>query len=349
MKKRLLSLVALLLAAGGGLHPQEIIVGTGFTTRFDNREYSGNTFDESKTLFSARLSPRVGVQWAEKNRLIIGVDLLQDFGDDKKFLTRARPLLYYSFRTENVEAYAGVFDRKALTGDYSKAFFSDSLAFYKNRMAGFLGAYRSTSRPKTYVEFGIDWEGIYGKASREKFRILSAGRYTVCDSFYFGYAFSMFHFASSAEEHNVSDNMLFNPFAGSEFTAFFDFDVKLGMLLAPQRVRRFEEGWKKPCGGQLDFKMTRWGVKIENTLFVGENLMPYYAVHGSELYSGERFYATTEHVYNRTSIGYERSFFNRSVTVEACMIFHYDGTGLGNQQVVRLSVDIEKIFNKGRK
>jgi len=31
------------------------------------------------------------------------------------------------------------------------------------------------------------------------------------------------------------------------------------------------------------------------------------------------------------------------------MVFHCDGTGLGTQQVVKLSVDIEKLFNIGTK
>lgn len=35
--------------------------------------------------------------------------------------------------------------------------------------------------------------------------------------------------------------------------------------------------------------------------------------------------------------------------VEAGMVFHYDGTGMGTQQVVKLSVDIQKLFNIGPK
>ena len=35
--------------------------------------------------------------------------------------------------------------------------------------------------------------------------------------------------------------------------------------------------------------------------------------------------------------------------VEAGMIFHYDGSGMGTQQMVKLSVDIQKLFNIGPK
>lgn len=215
-----------------------------FATRFDNREYANNDFNESQTLFSARLTPRIGVEWMGKNRLVVGVDLLQDFGNDTRFLTKARPIVYYQFNSKNVQANAGIFDRKELLGDYSRAFFSDSTAFYHNRLSGFLGHYKSTERENTYVEMAIDWEGMYSEQSREMFRIISAGRYTLERGFYFGYAFSMFHFAGSKLNENVTDNLLVNPYAGWGFNAYFDFDIKAGFLFAPQRGRSVDHNWK---------------------------------------------------------------------------------------------------------
>ena len=157
LKKTALLLV-LALTLRGGAYAQNLIVGADFSTRFDNREYAPNEFGEPQTLFSARLSPRIGVEWQQKNRLIVGADLLQNFGDDTKFLSKARPILYYQFNTKNVQANAGIFDRKELMGDYSRAFFSDSTAYYHNRLSGFMGRYQPASRPKTYVEMAIDWE-----------------------------------------------------------------------------------------------------------------------------------------------------------------------------------------------
>ncbi|WP_300723321.1 hypothetical protein [uncultured Alistipes sp.] len=361
--RKLLTLAAALCICGGGLRAQQILVGADFATRFDNREYANNTFNESQTLFSARLTPRVGVAWQEKNQLVLGVDMLQNFGQHngarEPFLSDVKPLMYYRFATRNVTAAAGIFDRKELMGEYSQALISDSVAFYHNGLSGFLGRYVSTQREKSYVEMAIDWEGMYSDASREMFRILSAGRYTFDRGFYFGYAFSMFHFAGSKLNENVTDNLLVNPFVGWEFEAFFDFDVKAGMLFAPQRARSLDHEWKKPCGGQIDLKISRWGLKIENNLYLGQNLQPLrnetanpatgltYGADG--LYAGEAFYATTEHVYNRTWVGYDRKFFDDTVHVEAGMVFHYDGTGLGTQQVVKLSVDIQRMFGMRRK
>lgn len=363
MSIKKLILLLTLTTATIGASAQELIVGTDFATRFDNREYASNTFNKSQTLFSARLTPRIGVQWMEKNRLVIGVEMMQNFGQNnghrEPFLSDVKPLMYYQFNTNKVQANAGIFDHKELMGDYSQAFFSDSTRFYHNRMAGFLGRYKSAERENTYVEMAIDWEGMYSDNTREMFRILSAGRYTIDKGFYFGYAFSMFHFAGAKSSENVTDNLLINPYAGWEFSAYFDFDVKAGFLFAPQRGRSVDHNWKKPAGAQIDISISRWGVKLVNNLYLGSNLQPLrnYTSNGVQdltygqegLYAGDSFYSTTKNIYNRTWVGYERRFFDNTLSVEAGMVFHYDGTGMGTQQMVQLSVDFEKLIRLVKK
>lgn len=151
LRKVLFATLALLIS-GGGLKAQKLLVGADFETRFDNREYANNDFNESQTLFSARLTPQIGVEWQQKNRLILGVEMLQNFGQynpqGDRFLSDVKPLMYYRFKTANVQANAGIFNRKELMGDYSSAFFSDSTRFYHNRLSGFLGRYVSTQREK---------------------------------------------------------------------------------------------------------------------------------------------------------------------------------------------------------
>ncbi len=338
---------------------QHLIAGADFATRFDNREYVNNEFNESQTLFSARLTPRAGVEWAGKNQLTAGVDLLENFGDDNGFITKARPIFYYEFNNGKVQTNAGIFGRRELQGDYSPAFFSDSVVFYHNRLSGFMGRYRSDERPNTYIEMAIDWEGISTNETREKFRIITGGRYAVEKGFYFGFAASMFHFACETDNKSVTDNMLVNPYIGWGFNAFFDFDVRAGFLVAPQRARSLSEDWESPHGAQIDFTMSRWGVKLMNNLYLGENLQPFCNVVSNEvtgetygqegLYAGARFYSTTKGIYNRTWVGYDRSFFDGTLNLQAGMVFHYDGTGVGTQQVVQLSVDIQKVFDRENK
>jgi len=345
--KRILSLIVAMVITLN-VTAQELVLELDFATRFDNREYASSTFNTPQTLFSSRLTPSIGVEWEGVNRLMFGADMRNDFGGNINFTNNVELIVYYQFKTENVQANAGIFDRSELIGEYSSAFFSDSVNFYKNRMSGFLGRYISSSREDTYIEMALDWEGTYSEESREKFRIISAGRYTF-GRVYMGYAFSMFHFAHSVSEQNLTDNILFNPFVGVEFDAYFDFNIKGGLLVAPQRARSLDNGWRLPKGGTFDLSLAKWGVRLENNLYLGENLQPYFNTYGGELYAGERFFATTNNIYNRTSLGYERSFFNNTVSVEAKMVFHYDGVALGNQQVVSLSISLGKLMNLVRK
>ena len=346
--KRFLILLTALCGMTAGAQAQKLIVGAGFETYFDNREYVGNEFDTSKTLFSARLTPRIGVQWGGRNRLVFAVDMLQNFGDNERFLSEVRPLMYYRFESPRVKALAGVFERSELRSDaYPLAMMSDSMRFYDNRIQGFMGRYTSAVRDDSFVELSFDWCGLAGETSRERFRIISAGRYTA-EWFRFGYALSLFHFAQTLSGGGVSDNAMIYPYVGARFNAYFDFDIEFGAVAAPQRIRAFDEGWKAPAGGQLTVSMSRWGVRLENTLYCGDGLMPYYALYGGEFYAGERFWSTSKGVYNRTRIGYERSFFDRTLSVEAFLAVHYDGTGAGTSQQIKVAVDLEKMFRLGR-
>ena len=217
MKKILL---ALALLAGGLVRPaaaQEILVGADFKMYFDNKEFGGNTFAvpgldiESGTDFAARLTPRIGIRWEEKNSLFFGADMLQNFGEKSSaFLSEVKPILYYQFESRHVRAAAGIFTRNLMHDeDYSTAFFSEAERFRHNRLNGVLAQYNG--RRNSYVEFVCDWEGMYSTASREKFRILLAGRHFLARYFYYGFNYSMFHFAGQKsptggeETENVVD------------------------------------------------------------------------------------------------------------------------------------------------
>ena len=59
-----------------------------FETNFDNREYYESNFSRSMTIFAARLNPYVGISIDEGNgarhKVMLGVELLKDFGSEKK-------------------------------------------------------------------------------------------------------------------------------------------------------------------------------------------------------------------------------------------------------------------------
>lgn len=357
----LLVACATILALRGAVAQEDmkLLLGADFDMYFDNREYVDNRFGESQTMFSSRLTPMVGIEWSGKNRLMAGMDLWSDFGNNNVTFAKARPQVYYRFDNKKVAAYAGIFSRDNMIGDYGEMILSDSMRFYDNRMQGVMGQYRGR---RGYVELSVDWCGMFSEESREKFRVLSAGRYyfdNYRQRFYGGYAFSMFHFAGSKLiAHCVNDNLLLDPYVGARFNAYFDFDVRLHYIQTFQRDRDNDEKYRTPKGGMLQVRMQKWGVYLDEQLYVGENLQPYYSSYrseafphgyGGELYSGETFFGTDEHIYSRTRIGFDRWFFGDTVGVNCFFAMNYDGTGWGNRQMVSVSVRLLKDISLSKK
>lgn len=345
----------------------KLLLGVNFDTFFDNTEYTGTSLGESGTLFSARLTPQIGIEWNDKNSLIIGADLFADFGNETKFLSKARPQLYYRFATPKVKAYAGIFDRSAMKGYYSELFFSDAARYYENRVQGVLGQYVGE---RGYVELSVDWCGMYSTEARERFRVLSAGHYDIGRQrlFYAGYALQIFHFAGSKQiAGSVVDNAIVNPYVGTTFNAFFDFDIKLHGILTMQRDRAVEDEMQMPGGALLQLRLSKWGVYLDEQIYTGRNLMPYYYSapnevfangYGSELYAGSTLFGTqpywegeidASHTFFDTRIGYQNSFFDNTVRLNTFIAFQCDGEKWGTRQMLQLSVNLFKDISLTKK
>ena len=358
--RHILPLVAALfvVASARAQEDMKLLLGVNFDTFFDNTEYTGTRLGGSGTIFSARLTPKVGVEWNEKNSLIVGADLFTDFGNDTQFLSKARPQLYYRFATPRVKAYAGIFDRSAMEGYYSELFFSDAALFYENRVQGVLGQYTAE---RGHVELSVDWCGMYSAEARERFRVLSAGRYDIGRRgiFYVGYAAQMFHFAGSQTiEGSVVDNVILDPYVGAKFNAFFDFDIKLHGIVTMQRDRAVEDEMHRPGGALLQLRISKWGLYLDEQIYTGSNLMPYYYAapnevfadgYGSELYSGSTLFGTepywqgdklSPNTFFDTRIGYRNSFFNDTVRLNTFIAFQCDGVKWGTRQMLQLTVNL---------
>lgn len=344
MKKYLLCCLA--LAVVWSTQAQKLVLEADFETRFDNREYSGNSFGESLTLFGLSFSPEVGVQWEEKNRLMVGANLNHEFGDEKS-LSKAALMVYYQFQTSEFKINAGIFPRSKMIGEYSEAVFDDKITFYHNPLQGILFNYRSP-QSQSYAEFLIDWEGLRTETQREKFRILMDGRWDN-GRFWAGGSLMMLHYAKTLNEEadeGVVDNLLVNPHAGIRFGGNFKVVFRLGYLQALQRDRHVASGWITPKGGEFYASISRWGLTLDNKIYVGENLQPLFTFYGEDLFEGSTFYGVTDHVYNRTAISYSRTFFHDTLQLDASFVAHYDGVGIGLQQVLKIGVSLEKIFSK---
>ena len=313
------------------------------STHFDNAEYAGNDIGYSRTIFAVRLTPTLGYRFGKEGRhaAVVGAELLKDFGS-KEFLNEAKLVAYYRYKDEKWGAYAGIFKRDELIGQYSRAFFSDSTLIYNGTVQGVAGNYRSE---RMFAELAVDWYGLYSPDTREKFRVLASVGGDFAKWFNAGVSLSLLHYANKSTFHgNVVDNALINPWLGARFKAFFDFDVRLGYLQAYQRDRRLDGGGCLPKGGELYVRISKWGVFIDNNLYVGENLMPLYnsigkdgEMYADDLYTGDVMYSTNHKIYNRTGIGYERKFCRDRVSVKAEMVLQYTGQKVMCSQLVGIA------------
>ena len=335
-KKIIILLLALL--THNMVSAEVLFLDTELSTHFDNTEHTGSDVGESRTIFAIRATPTLGYRFDKHHSVVVGTELLKDFGS-ANYMDGVKFIPYYEFNNGKYAANAGIFQRNKLVGEYSRAFFSDAYHIYNATVQGV--ALRHTGGGG-FAELAVDWDGLYSPQTREKFRVLAAGGGNFADIFYAGGAFSMQHFANKSTFYgNVVDNLLLNPYIGVKFSAFLDFDIRLGALISAQRDRRTDEGWKAPMGGELFLRLSRWGLYVENNLYVGGSLTPFYATIGADdlpyadnLYTCDPFYGTTHKVYNRTGIGYSRAFAGERVKVKAEFALQYNGQKLFCQQLV---------------
>lgn len=303
---------------------------------FDNREFSNNANNYSFTYFGNIVAPELGIQIDSKNTLYAAVDIERYFGkkttkDDYNFLA------YYEHVGEHFKADVGFFHRDKYKGTFPSAFFDDSLLFYDNAVEGALFQYVEKT---WYLELGIDWFGYVYKDSRERFQILSSGRKDL-GPFYGEYNFMMYHYAGSEVVRGVVDNFWFYPRVGIDFTQWWPFqafDLKLGYLQSLQCNRHESSKYKRPGGFQAEIDIRKWNFGIDNTLFIGDNMNPFYhsldkagAEYGRDLYMGNLFYGADNGMYNRLEFYYE-PVQKQWLHFRISSIHHYDGKDWGSEQ-----------------
>ena len=209
------------------LRSQELFFNGNVATWFDNTEYAGSDCGSSRTIFAVEFDPSLGWRIDKNNTIVIGAQLLKDFGSDK-FINRADPIAYYRYDNGTYGANAGIFGRDELVGRYSRAFYSDSTLIYNSCIQGV--AMRYTGQ-KAFAELAVDWVGMYSPSTREQFRVLAAAGGKFADCFDAGVSMSLQHFANkSTFSGNVVDNILINPYIGAKFNALLDFEVRIGYL-----------------------------------------------------------------------------------------------------------------------
>ena len=334
----------------------ELRLEADFTTLFDNTEYASMKGVSSGTLFGARLTPKVGIEWQYRNQLMVGADLYQDFGHGK-FLSDAKLQLYYAYEAPKVELYAGIFPRRAMNGLRSPLFFDPSYCYYNNSISGVLARYQEFSG-LSYIEFAMDYTGMRSYDMRESFAIMSSGRYQFNYSPPSGIGFDLYvgHYAKDYNPETVDgvvDNIMLTPYVEWENGVLTELgrwwlymDVRLSYVQSLQRDRINENVWKHPFGGELFVNFEWNGVELSNRLYMGKgSLLTYYNRYGSDVYHGMPLYRTDKGIYDAIALSYSQRFFNHTVGVKAGITAEYDGSGWGTRQWLQVDVALGKNIN----
>ena len=341
-----------------------------FNTLFDNREFAKSKYTPSMTIFGARLTPQVGVAVNEKNgaqhRLMVGIDVMKDFGSGKNNNLFQELSMFYNLRKKisktDMEIYAGIFPRTTMEGAWSQAFFSDSLAFYDNNLEGLLLKFR---RPKAYYEVGCDWMGQFGQTRREKFMIFASGEGQVHPLISVGGSVYMLHYANSMQAKGLVDNILANPYVRFDLTQMTNLQrlsLRLGWLQAMQRDRKYVGDFVFPGGAEFDQEVRNWNFGVHNKMFYGVDMMPYYSTvdnagikYGNNVYFGDPFYRIHEDgssapgFYDRLEVYYEPQIGD-FIKLKVSALFHFNSTRYcGCQQMVGIRFNLHELLAKRNK
>lgn len=357
------------LHAADSLKTVSLAYDVDFLMNFDNRELYKSAYSRSMTIFGARVTPSIGIsvrpQAGEEHKVMIGADVMKDFGGVQNRILEELTF-YYRMQKDlgdtDVTFYAGIFPRSRATGDYSPAFFSDSLLFYDNNLEGIM---LQVNRPKASFEVACDWMGQYGPDRREKFMVFSAGEGELLPFMSLGYAAYLYHFANSYKQKGVVDNILLNPYLKFDFSHMIGLqrlDVRLGWLQAMQNDRVHGDGYVFPSGGELDMDIRNWNVGVRNRLFCGTDMMPLYnnkdntgVKYGPELYMGDPFYRVYDDgskglgIYDRLEFYYEPDFKGSSkyINIRIGAIFHFNSIKYcGTQQMVTVRFNLQSLLNR---
>ena len=332
-------------------YAQQLDYGLDFRVRFDNREYKSE-FSDDKTLFGLKLVPEAGVKWGA-GRLMAGVDLTRHFGAKGEDQPDPELILYYGYDNKrNFKAYAGVFQRDKMVR-YPRVILSGSKNFYDPNIEGAMFRYYGG---KGYAEVACDWNSMITDTQYERFVLFWAGNIALKQfegsRLSVGGYGSMHHFAGSEQDRGVVDNVLFYPYVEYHFniggrpewrwlaTVYRSF-VRAGWVQALQNDRENVDEYVTPNGFMAEAQLEWNGIGVYNTLYLGDNLMPYYSRFGGALYLGDQFFRTHHGVYNRLEI-YWQPRLKDGLSLKVSSVHHYDGARWDWQQLVSFSVALDR-------
>jgi hypothetical protein len=322
-------------------YSQQTTLQAGLFTFFDNAEFGGSSVQFPQTMAGVRFAPEASFKFDTANRIVVGINLLHEYGSDKAIGDLA-PIAYYQYSGKPFRFMVGAFPRDFALNRYPRIFFRDSVAYYHPEMYGILWEYTGK---RLFANIWLDWASRQSHEMREAFFVGFSGKYTP-GIFYVQHFSYMHHFAGRMDPVIVEalhDNLLFLTSFGidlSHKTIFDWLEINGGWIAGLDRARADNTGWIVNTAFLSEARIEYKRTGIFNTFFTGNGHMYFYETHNNELYWGDPFYRT--YTYNRSDFYID---FIKNDVVNARFIYslHFTERTMYNQQALKVSFNLNNI------
>ena len=357
---------------------EEKPVSFDYNLRFDfafiNNEYdsSNREFSPSQTIGAVRISPYVGVRVRQgdvgRHRVMVGVDVLKDFGAVLNFgkLFVDFSLWYQfdgTFGKNKLSAIAGIYPRHLTEGRYTSAIYSDYFRFYDNNFEGVLLKWR---RPKAFYEIGLDWNGRKGPQRRERFNVFTSADAAATSWLRFGWQGMFQHYACTDETAGiVVDECFLNPYMTFDFAKLSGLQalsLTIGPFVEYENDRRFHAKPLIPVGGDAVFLIRNWNVSLRNEFYYGQSMTPFWRdvdgrdeVYANNLYYRDAFWQITlgdprkyswYDILEASWTPHLTDFLDLKLAVKAHFLDGPKGPFAGWQQIATLTFDLQSLLSR---
>jgi hypothetical protein len=268
---------------------------------FDNTEFLGSNYINDQTMAGIRFSPEIGLGMNGNHHFRVGFDALKSYGSPN-LVDSCSPTAYYLYDNGHLRFMMGSFAREGQLDEFSRAFFQDSIRYYRPNMNGFLLAYRDDA---WNAKFFMDWTGRQSQTVHEAFFV--GGSMVYHKSIFIAKAQAlMFHHAGSLQVRGVRDNILMHPALGLDLagkTWLDSLKLSVGALVGLERHRMLSSQFSSRNGLLVELDANYKGFDLNSSIYVGQGIMIDYASMGSELYWGDPLYRGT--FYSRVDLSYD--------------------------------------------
>lgn len=324
----------------------ETLVQVHQSAFFNNTEFGHSQWEMPQTMAGVHVAPAVGLRWDSTHTVVVGVDLLKEFGSEN-LVDYSELVAYYRYEKGANRFTMGAFPREDVLDDYPRLFFSDSIRNYRPLMTGFCWEYR---RGASYLKAWLDWTSRQTTQRHEAFFMGETFRLDLGPAYLQHYGY-MYHFAGVMNPpafDALHDNGLYLTSIGSDLTSWINLgpldklDLNVGWVAGLEDARGTTK-WMAHHGMLAKLELDWWKVGLENSFYLGEGQMAFYNDHGNLLYWGDRLFRADS--YNRTD--FKINFITSpTVNVRLMYSFHAAEGTVYHEQALYATVRLNELTKR---